>query len=313
MRFCKQSHCCTNRLILILFIQLGFIQSINAQCDSLVKITDENVSDINSPWQLTFLHQQPQNEVDRIVANLTGGEVKDSMDYINLVEKLGATHSQEAFALLNTCICRPIFIHDLNAFNGLCGTLSFYGGYKVLNKYFLANSIDIHLPYYEFASAVIQKCKPMEPVCFYCQPPDYIKEYKKQLSKIYTAPLDTLVSQTINFYGELGVKKGYSLNTVLDSIYYRLVNFENLGSILWDTCKTYKEPNPEEIILGIVLMVDEQPVEKLVKVRMTKIAQNTGELPRNRLYLLKYEESEIAPNGIQKLVDNCEINEENRP
>lgn len=297
---------------LLLFIGATF-QLTFAQCDSLVRMTNENVSHINSPWQLTFLHQPPQNEVDRIVADLTGGVIKDSMEYVKLIDRLGATHTQEAFALLYTCICRPLFIHDLNPFNGLCGTLSFYGGYKVLNKYFLANSVDNHLPYYEFAAAVIQKCKPMEPVCFYCQPPDYIKEYKKQLSKIYTAPLDTLVAQTINYYGEMGMKKGYGLNTVLDSIYYSLVNFENLGNIVWDTCKTFREPNPEEIILGIVLMVDEQPVEKLVKVHMIKINQNADVLTRNRLYHLQYDSSEIAPNGIQKLVDNCEINEENRP
>jgi hypothetical protein len=46
---------------------------------------------------------------------------------------------------------------------------------------------------------------------------------------------------------------------------------------------------------------------------MIKINQNADVLTRNRLYLLQYDSSEIAPNGIQKLVDNCEINEENRP
>src|SRR5688500_7922321 len=96
----------TSFVIVLLFN----IAQTSAQRDTLKLIDDETVNEIESPEQFAFIHKPPVTNVDYFFAELWTVERKDSAEIVKLIDAIGATRSEEAYCLLYTACCRPVFI-----------------------------------------------------------------------------------------------------------------------------------------------------------------------------------------------------------
>lgn len=271
----------------------------SAQCDTMKLIDDTNVSYIDLPSQLAFIHNPPLTNVDYFFAQLLTLQQKDSAEIVRLIDAIGATRSEEAYCLLYTACCRPIFIKDLNPFNGFQGTITYYGGYNVLNKYFLNGLVDEGSDHLDFANAVILECRKNEPKCYYCKPEDEMLKYKRELSMIDTRYYDNEIIRVINDNSSL-IKYGgiQYFGKALDSIVWKLESMVFVGEALWDRCDK-KELLYGQYTIGVIIMIDEKPVEKCYTIQVGEI-----ENPDKLFYTGNF----IDPGFIYRQVDLCDPN-----
>ncbi len=260
---------------------------LNAQCDKPVLIDDVNISNISSPYQLTFLHEVPQNQLDELVNDLMNSF--DSLDCVRLVDAIGALKTPESYCLLYSSCCRPLVINDLNPFNGLVGKISMYGAYRVLNKYYLDGKVFNDPDNWRFATNVILECKKREPACYYCPPPDYKAEEIKELEKIDTRKYDKIIIDVIKKYSDLkrfGGIAGHS--QAMDSIVQKLYDYEFVGEAIWDKCSEKIAIYPSQNILGVIIMIDEKPVEKCYNIQVGEINRITKKANDVLIYKKNY-------------------------
>ena len=137
------------------------------QCSDSVLVNDLNVGSITLVYQLTFLNQNPVDEIDTIVSQILN-DLSDSTNLPILIDKLASSKTNKAYQFLYTCCCRPFCITDINQFNTLTGTVGYYGGYYALNKYFLESKLSTELGTIEFMKKVILECRKNEPITYFC-------------------------------------------------------------------------------------------------------------------------------------------------
>lgn len=140
-----------------------------SQCQNITRITNATISNINSPYQQTFLNAPSINKLDSLVFAILKKKNQENPVIIEqLIENIGKIQSPNAYALLYNCCCRPINIKHINQFNSLAGILSYYNGYDVLNKYYLNSAFDSIKERRIFITKVIENCRNNEPISFYC-------------------------------------------------------------------------------------------------------------------------------------------------
>lgn len=154
---------------LLVIVSFFTIQLQAQSCANSLLISDRNVSSITDPSQLLFVKYPKNNPLNHFVKAMQEARLDKGAMRL-LIDSIGALKSPEAYCLLYTCCCRPIVISDLNAFNGLAGSITGFGGYKALNKYYLNSCVDPSLERWEFANQVILECVQNEPKCYYCSP-----------------------------------------------------------------------------------------------------------------------------------------------
>jgi hypothetical protein len=240
-------------------------------CDSIVLITDENVNEISSPYQLSFINPVPTNRTDTLITKIMAA---DAAHLPALVDELGQTRSHAAYCLLYTCCVRGWVVKDLNAMNGLAGAVSGFGGYKALNTYFLNNAIGNNLEPMAFAAQVILACKKNEPTCYYCKPEEARLKMKRQMEAVDTRKYDRQIIKIINRNSDLSKVGGFIYyGRALDSIEKQLNELPFVGEVFFDRCETKLLGYPGYAIMGVIIMVDNKPVEKCYHIQLGRIGR----------------------------------------
>jgi len=174
-------------------------------CDSIFKTNDQNINDIDTPWQFMFLNNPPITKLDTFVYQLTDAHTlqnknRDSLYYNKIVRQIVKLKTPESLCLVYNTLFRPIFIKDLNPFNGLCGMMSYYGGYQLVNEYYFNSSInpkDTTINKYHFYRDLFQKMKAFEPECYYCTPLSQEQKKIQEMKEADSKRIDRKVSRII--------------------------------------------------------------------------------------------------------------------
>ncbi len=138
----------------------------NETCDSTIEITQLNVNEIEHPFQLNFINSKPKNETDLIVAQLLNKHTTSDQKK-KLVLRLGKINTPEAYNLLYLSCIMLNYSFDDNYFSRLRSSISYHGGYDVINEYYLtkkmnrkdfSSDLDYHNKIIELASLKSIKC-----------------------------------------------------------------------------------------------------------------------------------------------------------
>ncbi len=281
-------------------------------CDSIALITDENVNEITSPYQLSFINPIPVNHTDTLITEIMAA---DAAHLPALIDALGQTRSYTAYCLLYTCCVRGWVVKDLNPMNGLAGAISGFGGYKALNKYFLNNAIDNNLEPMAFAAQVIQACKKNEPTCYYCKAEEARLKMKREMEAVDTRKYDREIIKIIHRNSDLSKVGGFVYHgRAMDSIEKQLNELPFVGEVYFDRCETKLLGYPGYTVLGVIIMADNKPVEKCYYIQVGRIGRaylrvgkriyGSVKVHSNNDYLV-YQRNYVDPGFIYRQKELC--------
>lgn len=283
-------------------------------CDSVLLITDENNNEITSPYQLSFINPVPVTATDSIINKIMAA---DGAGLPALVDALGQTRSFAAYCLLYTCCVRGWIIKDLNPMNGLAGAISGFGGYQALNKYFLNNAVSAMEPM-AFAGQVILACKKNEPACYYCKPEEARLKTKREMEAIDTRKYDREIIKIIRRNSDLSKVGGFIYHSrALDSIEKQLNELPFVGDVYYDRCETKIDIYPGWAVLGVIIMVNNKPVEKCYYIQLGRIGRARLRIGRHIYGSIKmhsnndflvYQRNYVDPGFIYRQKELCNPN-----
>lgn len=240
------------------------------ECDSALKINDINVNDISSPWQILSLNRELKTRTDSIVARLLDPVTPtDSLQMIQLVDELIGLKTEASNCVAFTLLFRPIVIHDLNYFNQLSGTLSFYGGYYAVNKHYLNYQVDTTLDYYDFTSKVYLQMLTKMPECYYCKPKTSKQMMKMRMDKVNVSKMDRKILKIIDNHGNLRKFGGFqNYHLALDTILKDVLKLEGIEDATYDYCRTKICIYPGYTILGVRFTVDSVTIDRCYHIQL---------------------------------------------
>ncbi|MCU0436402.1 MAG: hypothetical protein MUC49_00705 [Raineya sp.] len=300
-------------------------------CDSIFKINNQNINNIDTPWQFMFLNNPPITKLDTLVYQLTDvsalqNKKRDSLYFNNIVRQIVKLKTPESFCLVYNTLFRPIVIKDLNPFNSLCGMMSYYGGYQLVNEYYFNNTItttDTTIDQYHFYGALFQKMKALESECYYCTPISQEQKMIQKMKEVDSKRMDRKVSRIIRKNSRLkkfgGILKSH---IAFDSIRRRIERLKYVKDVFYDYCQIKIDLYPGYMTLGVLFTEKGVEVEKgyIIQVGRTRYTRlrffgyNTCiPIPKlksmDKLLLRKIY---YAPNFIKKNKQICEDAKEQR-
>ncbi len=137
------------------------------QPDSVLITSFTNLGDVGWFEQFTFVHKKPVNKVDSWVQKVRPFGKYDYRQMVGFIDELGAIRSKESYALLFFMCFQPMIIKHITAYNSLAGSIGHFGGYKVMNKYYLNNAVSTKLSAKDFEKEVRQRCGKNPPLGYY--------------------------------------------------------------------------------------------------------------------------------------------------
>lgn len=152
----------------ILFLQIGFVRFSAAQ--NLKYFTEENSQNIEFPYQLTFIHENPKNKVDSLVIELLKYDYRQENGIVKhkILDNIAKTKTREAFYLLYVgCLSQPRTDNYFAPFQQLCYTIKNNGGLQLLNNYFLNRSVKESGSEKDIENEIIKRCKKKKPAISY--------------------------------------------------------------------------------------------------------------------------------------------------
>ncbi len=153
---------------IIWVLQFGSPHFTEAQNTAL--INEETLQKIESPYQLTFIHEIPKNKVDSLLIDLLAFEYHQENGIVKhkILEDIAKTKAKEAFYLLYVgCISPPTTDNYFPPFQQLCYVIKNNGGLALLNKYFVKEPVKETGLEKDFEREVILQCKKMNPEPYY--------------------------------------------------------------------------------------------------------------------------------------------------
>lgn len=240
------------------------------ECDSAILINSTNINELESPWQFLCLNRRTINATDSLVAVLTRYDNQlDSLTYTKLVDRLIALRTPESECVVLNLLFRPILIHDFNAFNGLASTLSFYGGYSAINKYYLNNRIDTTLPREQLEHQVYLLMYDKIPDCYYCKPKTQQQMMIMRMEKVNVSKMDRKILNIIEKHGNLRKIGGFTnYHLSLDTILKDVLKLEGITDATYDYCRIKTCIYPGYCILGVRFTTDSITIDRCYRIQL---------------------------------------------
>ncbi len=274
-----------NKFILVILLNFYFVQFVHSQinavivtdssqreflnkpdCDTLILVTKENINDLNSIYQLSFLNKIPRTRLDSLVNKLVNlkhhGEIGEMIDHSedikHLIDSIGQLRSKEAYGFLYT-ICETYFGEYADK---PIKRIAFRtrNSFITLNKYFLSNLVN-STKSDDFTWAVREQYNKKKPTIYYCIPENPNHKYIRLRSKINTKKQDKQIIEIINKYSDLRKSGGFE-NKAQDKILNEVSKLDFVTDAFVDKCETRLTIYPSFSNLGVVIQVDGVSIEK---------------------------------------------------
>lgn len=158
------------RLITCIICVLLLVSPYFIEAQNTALLNEETLQKIESPYQLTFIHEIPKNKVDSLLIELLANDYHQGNGILKykLLENIAQTKTKEAFYLLYTgCISQTRTDNYFPPFQQLCYTIKNNGGLTLLNTYFLKEPVKETGLEKNFEREVILQCKKMTPEIYY--------------------------------------------------------------------------------------------------------------------------------------------------
>ena len=242
-------------------------------CDTLILVTTENINNINSIYQLTFLHKAPKTRLDSLVSELLNYRNKENMGLLvddpyasDLFDSIGQLRSKKAYSFLYI-LCELSFEgwSDKPIKQGALGSFECF---IALNKYFLNNEINTSTNQnYNWDIRELYSKNP--PTVYYCLPEDPEKKYIRLASEINTKKYDDEIIHIIykhrnlkKFDGEVNYFKA------MDTILKEIKNLEYVEDAYYNYCIDRLSIYPINYTLGVIINAEDKKIEKCYDIQV---------------------------------------------
>jgi hypothetical protein len=264
-----------NLLLIVLFLALqqGFAM---AQCQAVLRLTDDAYNNIHDVYQFTCFNKQPKNRLDILLKQcLNPNKIIDSafydwtkvspllkpidrFKYELIVDEIGKQKSEGAFLLLHLYVLLPFKMQDdLSPFVGLASTVHYHKASTAINKYFLNNAISTKLPKQDFENAVFAKSLLLKNKYLskikYCKLLQGNARALYEMKQINAKPYDDTIIAVMNKYLNKNDKRRDYFS--IDSIFLEVYQLPFRVDAVLDNCIA-KVAVPEgltEIQLGVII------------------------------------------------------------
>lgn len=232
-------------------------------CANPILITDKNMYAIHNPYELTFLHRDPQNIVDSVVYFLRFGPI--TLETKDLLQKMAESKLPEAFSLLYLS-CKLSKKMDLgnNIFHSIANQIVIWGGFELLNKHFLDQQADPKHSIFYFRDEVICLADQKRPTLYYCHQPTVKELYDKEMADINPQMYDKQIIKIIN--RNSNTQNPESIKNIIKEV----TDLPFVEDVLWDGCYEKLCIYPAYYHLMVIMNIDNKKVERYYSMKGAK-------------------------------------------
>lgn len=182
-------------------------------CQEPVKVTPKNYKNVHHPYELTFLHQTPQNTVDSCISMMMYQQVDD---FRALVKKMAATRSPEAKKMLylSALMTRGSDIQSAHL-HAICNYIYIADGLRLLNEYYFDNKFDSNEAPWTLRDKLINQCVKDNVEVYYCPKPTVAQLYEQEMADVPIKKMDKDIISLIKKHSDMTIP-GYGANLIAD-------------------------------------------------------------------------------------------------
>ncbi len=232
-------------------------------CDNPILITDKNIYAIHNPYELTFLHREPQNIVDSVVYFLRFGPI--TLETKDLLQKMAESKLPEAFSLLYlSCVISKKMDLGNNIFHSIANQINNWGGFELMNTHFLDQQVDPKQSIFTFRDEVIRLANQKRPTLYYCHQPTVKELYDKEMADIKPQMYDKQIIKIIN--RNSNTKNPESTKNIIKEV----TELPFVEDVLWDGCYEKLCIYPAYYHLMVIMNIDNKKVERYYAMKGAK-------------------------------------------
>lgn len=235
-------------------------------CENPVRITPENIYKIHNPYELTFLHKIPQNSTDSLVDKLLNYQFSSAAEAGTLLERVAASRSLEAYYFFYMC-CAVDKKKNIgsNLFHNISNQVGIWGGFRLMNTYFLNGAVAETTDEIRFRQNVISYCEKLHPEIYFCHQPTIQELYEDSMQFIDPGKYDRQIIRIIHKH--MNLKK--NMNRGME-ICEEVLQLPFVTDVLWDGCYDKLLIYPAYYSLVVKMSIDDKIVERYYSIKGSK-------------------------------------------